>query len=266
MGTVKKVLRGPDSFLVQHLGPKYIKYTRDPLIDERCRFVVDTLRTIGTSKTKSILDVGCGGGFLLPYLEHSPDLQVARYHGIDMQGDQLADRFREIRLSHSFTRVDLRDNWDFGTYDLVVCLEVIEHLADDEALFRKLCRHLNSGGTLILSTPNINFIRLIANSIPNFDAVSPTEDGGHVRAGYSKQELAYYAERFGLNRPEFHYISRLNVKQVREMQKYRGHPKSLFYNMFLGKGRPHPPYVAEKTAGDDATWYWSLAAVCQKMA
>ena len=41
-----------------------------------------------------------------------------------------------------------------ATFDLVTCLEVIEHVADKRAFIRELAARLAPGGLMILSTPN----------------------------------------------------------------------------------------------------------------
>ena len=41
-----------------------------------------------------------------------------------------------------------------GRFDLVTCLEVLEHVADKPAFVAELARHLAPGGLMVLSTPN----------------------------------------------------------------------------------------------------------------
>jgi 2-polyprenyl-6-hydroxyphenyl methylase/3-demethylubiquinone-9 3-methyltransferase len=43
---------------------------------------------------------------------------------------------------------------DIGTFDLVTCVEVIEHVADKPAFLREVAARLASDGLLVMSTPN----------------------------------------------------------------------------------------------------------------
>jgi len=55
--------------------------------------------------------------------------------------------------------MDIENGLDFpdGTFDLVFCSEVIEHLTAPEVLARESLRVLKPGGHLVLSTPNSAF-------------------------------------------------------------------------------------------------------------
>ncbi len=56
-----------------------------------------------------------------------------------------------------FVKANFDEHWPFtqGTFDYVVCLEVIEHMANPSQLISNLSKALRPGGLLILSTPNI---------------------------------------------------------------------------------------------------------------
>ncbi len=101
---------------------------------------------------KRALDVGCGAGLLCEPLARlgadvtgvdaaAESIAVARAHAEAME---LAIDYR----SGEFSALGL------GQFDLVTCMEVLEHVADKQAFVSGLARHLAPDGLLILSTPN----------------------------------------------------------------------------------------------------------------
>jgi 2-polyprenyl-6-hydroxyphenyl methylase/3-demethylubiquinone-9 3-methyltransferase len=137
---------GPEAML-HKLNPVRLKYIRDQVdqhwqVDECSRAPLEG---------KTALDVGCGAGLLaeplarlgatVTGLDASPELiAVARAHA---GAQRLAIDYRAGELA------DLE-----GRYDLITCMEVIEHVADPAAFVKDLARRLAPGGLLILSTPN----------------------------------------------------------------------------------------------------------------
>jgi 2-polyprenyl-6-hydroxyphenyl methylase/3-demethylubiquinone-9 3-methyltransferase len=100
---------------------------------------------------KRALDVGCGAGLLAEPLarlgaavtgvDAAPEnIAVARAHA---EGQGLAIDYRV----GSVEALDAR-------FEMVTCMEVIEHVADPAGFVRGLARLLAPGGLLILSTPN----------------------------------------------------------------------------------------------------------------
>ena len=70
-----------------------------------------------------------------------------------------------------------------GLFDQIFCVEVIEHVRDDAKLLRDLAALLKPGGRLLLSTPYKFHHPLVDERISEY------EDGGHVRFGYTAEEL-----------------------------------------------------------------------------
>lgn len=101
---------------------------------------------------KTALDVGCGAGLLCEPLARmgaavtgvdaaAENVTAARAHAV---GSGLAIDYRHGELGEL----------GLGRFDLVTCLEVIEHVADKPAFLAQLAERLVPGGLIILSTPN----------------------------------------------------------------------------------------------------------------
>jgi len=101
---------------------------------------------------KAALDIGCGAGLVCEPL--------ARL-GADVTGVDAAPENVAAAGAHADgAGLDIRymagevAALDIGTFDLVTCLEVIEHVADKRAFLFDVTERLAPGGLLVLSTPN----------------------------------------------------------------------------------------------------------------
>jgi 2-polyprenyl-3-methyl-5-hydroxy-6-metoxy-1,4-benzoquinol methylase len=93
------------------------------------------------------LDLGCGSGALAERLQNAGFRVTA------------ADLTNYFELGSEFVQLDLNDpNFDRGLapgFDLIVSVEVIEHLESPFAFLRSIARLLNPNGVAILTTPNV---------------------------------------------------------------------------------------------------------------
>ena len=106
---------------------------------------------------KTVLDVGCGGGIL----SESMARLGARVTGIDMGEAPLA--VAELHLKESGVRVDYRRisaeelaSQQPGAFDVVTCLEMLEHVPDPASTVRSLATLVRPGGQVFVSTINRN--------------------------------------------------------------------------------------------------------------
>ncbi len=119
----------------------------------RVRTVVEY---IAPQPGERILDCGCGRGFYLLFLGR---LQPAcALYGADMDPTVLAQARAHLPLTVRLLRSDaLRLPFPDGTFDKVVCSEVLEHLPDDHAGLRELRRVLKPAGVLAITVPNADY-------------------------------------------------------------------------------------------------------------
>ncbi len=101
---------------------------------------------------KTALDVGCGAGLLCEPLAR----MGASVTGVDAAAENI--EAARVHAQGSGLNIDYRHGelgaLGLGQFDLVTCLEVIEHVADKAAFLGQLAERLAPGGLMILSTPN----------------------------------------------------------------------------------------------------------------
>jgi 2-polyprenyl-6-hydroxyphenyl methylase/3-demethylubiquinone-9 3-methyltransferase len=135
------------SGMLHKLNPVRLKYIRDQ-IDQHWQSD-ECART--PLKGKTALDVGCGAGLLTEPLarlgaavtgiDASPDvIAVARKHATAMG----------LEIDYRVGDVQALD----GQFDLITCMEVVEHVAEPEPFVRALAKRLAPDGLLVMSTPN----------------------------------------------------------------------------------------------------------------
>ncbi|TAJ23042.1 MAG: class I SAM-dependent methyltransferase [Nitrospirae bacterium] len=114
-------------------------------------------RFVGPHAT--VLDVGCGCGYGSAYLTDAPGRTVL---GVDrsVEGAGYARKRYNSRRLEFITADATALPVTTGSLDAVVALEMIEHVADADAVVREVWRVLKPQGVFVVSTPN----RLITGS------------------------------------------------------------------------------------------------------
>lgn len=114
-------------------------------------------RVAGGLQGKTVVDVGCGGGIL----SESMAALGAKVTGIDL-GDK-ALRVAKLHLLESGQQVDYRmvaveklAAEQPGHYDVVTCMEMLEHVPDPASTVRACAQLVKPGGRVFFSTLNRN--------------------------------------------------------------------------------------------------------------
>lgn len=105
----------------------------------------------------SVLDIGCGDGFLLCQIGRDPQMQDFSAVGLDL--DERAIKFAQA-FSHGMQNVEFYAR-DIANHDqpatLITLVETLEHIPDDvlPGFLHHVDRILTPGGILIVSVPSI---------------------------------------------------------------------------------------------------------------
>jgi SAM-dependent methyltransferase len=103
---------------------------------------------------RRVLDIGCGKGGVAAMLQQN-------YPGVRIVGfDKFKDNsFDYSQRFESFHNLDLSDEWpelDYGSFDLVLLLDILEHLVEPQTVLALLARVLAKGTRVIVSLPNFH--------------------------------------------------------------------------------------------------------------
>lgn len=138
---------------LHQIGPPRLSFIRDAAI---ARFDLDAA-ALRPLKGLTALDIGCGGGLVSEPLTRmgaivtgidpsERNIAIAKSHA-EPQG--LAIDYRAQRIEDLVAKGE--------TFDIVACLEVVEHVPDVAAFIAQCAAALRPGGVAVLSTINRNF-------------------------------------------------------------------------------------------------------------
>ncbi len=201
--------------VLRTLGWRSLLINGDPCVLDRWLWLRKHLRP-GHART---FDAGCGNGAFAIYAAQAGN-------------EVLAASFSEREQEHArrragalgvrgieFRILDLREIEDhraeLGSFDQIICLETIEHVADDESLLASLVTLLRPGGQLLLSAPFDGHHPLYTEE----RHPSPVEDGLHVRYGYSSQQLRQLAQQAGLEVSSEAFVSGVISQKVTDLMR-----------------------------------------------
>jgi 2-polyprenyl-3-methyl-5-hydroxy-6-metoxy-1,4-benzoquinol methylase len=146
-----------DRLAVQKLAPDLVPALPTYFLHAR----PEVLERIPVSAS-NVLELGCAAGVLGLTVKSR---QRCRYVGVEV--DLFAARIAANALDH-VTVLDLDSvelPFDPGTFDCVVCADVLEHLKDPWGVLGQLFTVLRPGGQIVVSIPNIRNLGVVAQQL-----------------------------------------------------------------------------------------------------
>ncbi len=118
---------------------------------------LDYIGRLAGLEEKAILDVGCGGGIL----SESMAVRGAKVTGIDLGDKPL--KVAKLHLLETGNQVEYRKiavenlaEEQPGHYDIVTCMEMLEHVPDPASIVQACAKLVKPGGWVFFSTLNRN--------------------------------------------------------------------------------------------------------------
>lgn len=162
--------------------------------------ITKSLDLLGNVAGKTVLDLGCGTGILLPHIVNNG----GSYIGVDISDNMLTELKTTYRIaddantSTSNVKIVLGDIGDISLHrnvDIAIGLGFLEYFDNPGAVMDKLYASIKAGGDLILSFPNSNSfdhlavklfapVRFVARKLTGKKTVQPPRI--HWNAKYAK--------------------------------------------------------------------------------
>lgn len=179
------------SAMLHRLNPPRLRYIREA-IDQHWQLDEHDRQPL---KGRRVADIGCGAGLLAEPL--------ARLGGAVTGIDAAAENVEAARAHAAQSGLDIEYRAGgveaaTGPYDLVTCMEVVEHVRDPAAFVCGLADLLSPDGLLIMSTPN-------RTGLSKFAMITVGESAGLIPKGthdwdkfLTPEELTELLEEAGL--------------------------------------------------------------------
>jgi O-antigen biosynthesis protein len=108
-----------------------------------------------------VLDLGCGAGYNGALLKHAGAREVV---GVDLHPEAAVQARKRLDrvVQGDLARLDFAQFGD-ERFDAILASDVLEHLADPEAVLARALEQLRPGGVVVVSLPNVAHVVVFAN-------------------------------------------------------------------------------------------------------
>jgi len=146
---------------------------------QRVRKVMEYLES--RAPLGAVLDFGCGGGVLLPFLGGV----AGRVAAVDRELRPLCEMRRRLAFPPGLEVRDAADGLPEGPFGYVLALDVLEHVDDLSGTLRRLLGVMAPGGELIVSGPTENLLYRVGRAVsgPEYSGAYHVRGVDEIRRG-----------------------------------------------------------------------------------
>lgn len=182
-----------------------ILYTSQQAIDDTLKEISNTYQ-----EYKKFCDLGCGRGERTLFFNE---------FGRDVTGVDYIDYQMPSYGQFNFINGNLlNNNFSAGSFDMILCFDVIEHLEEPEKLLTEIYRLLRKGGICVLSTPN-------RYRLGNFPL---------VLLGIRKYPYCLDAKNHSADYPEYWHLREYTTAELKSLAKKLNFKVKKVYKAFYG--------------------------------
>lgn len=186
---------------MSHKQKYYDKRKFGENVSKRHRIILETIKKFD-KKFERVLDLGCGSGYYL--IKMKEELEIAELYGADISKNSINEA-NKLGINGSCLDLD-KDVLPYhdNSLDLIISIDVIEHLFNPDLYLKEINRVLKPGGLFFIVTPNLgwwfNIIGLLGGFQPYYTETSLNTSYGHIKGGeYNFGHIRHYTKK-GLTR------------------------------------------------------------------
>lgn len=138
----------------------YRKYTKSNFLKKYFinRFQATVTEIVSSLQIQTILDVGCGEGFILHYLRQTLRKPGMDYYGFDRSYEAIVMAQEMNKNTHLLCANAMTSPFREKSFDLIICTETLEHTDQPKLILENLIRL--SKKYCLLSAPHEPWFRL----------------------------------------------------------------------------------------------------------
>ena len=107
----------------------------------------------GQARQFALLDVGVGSGRSMRYIEAQGVADRISFYGLDNSPHRLSSLYKSDKWQLAQANAEKEMPYESGLFDIVLCEQVLEHLANPAAAIDEIARVLRPDGLLVLGVP-----------------------------------------------------------------------------------------------------------------
>ncbi len=164
-------------------------------------------------KNTQILDAGCGGGYVMHELYTMGYKNIWGFDvsesGINVAKENYRDTSNNLKVHNAYNS-ELPSHFPQKGYDIILSVEVIEHMFSPKEYMKNVSLWLKENGFLILTTPYHGYLKNLLISLLNKSDThfNPLNEVGHIKF-FSKKTLYTLFQEHGFKTVKFYGSGRI---------------------------------------------------------